>query len=482
MQIFIRKFSEVSGGRFSVESYQDTIYLLNKKLKNLNFQKLKSVILESNYGILPPGNCYNENNPVVFIRATELKEDLQIDFNRAFKVPQEFLTSRVSLQKGDILIAVKGATIGSKKSIAFVNDEIKNTIFNGSIFRIRADNSKIIPKCLAYILDSEILKKQCKANLIANNGVDYLDKEVLQNLFIPNLDFTTQQKIIDIMDKAYKNKKEKENKAKELLDSIDDYLLNELGIVLPKLEDKDIKTRIFIKKFSDLSHSRFDANYHQSYYKELENALEKTKYNTKILKELVIKICSGHWGYDAPQNDDKKYKKCLVIRSTEFDNNFGLSIEKSSRTKYRYIEKENLENLNIKLGDILIEKSGGSENQPVGRVGFITKNLLDKKICFSNFISKISLKDIVYKEFIFYYLNTIHSIKLIQKFQSQTNGIRNLNIDKYLNLKIPLPPLTVQEKMAKEITKRKAKALALQNEAKELLEQAKKEVEYLILA
>lgn len=59
--------------------------------------------------------------------------------------------------------------------------------------------------------------------------------------------------------------------------------------------------------------------------------------------------------------------------------------------------------------------------------------------------------------------------------------IKHLNIDSFLNLKIPLPPLAIQEKIAEEIQKRKQKALKLTEEAKELLEQAKKQVESMIL-
>ena len=49
------------------------------------------------------------------------------------------------------------------------------------------------------------------------------------------------------------------------------------------------------------------------------------------------------------------------------------------------------------------------------------------------------------------------------------------------NLKIPLPPLAVQNKIADEVKKRMQKAESLQKEAKEELEKAKLEVEKIIL-
>ncbi|CAD7775037.1 hypothetical protein AIOGIFDO_01707 [Candidatus Methanoperedenaceae archaeon GB37] len=50
-----------------------------------------------------------------------------------------------------------------------------------------------------------------------------------------------------------------------------------------------------------------------------------------------------------------------------------------------------------------------------------------------------------------------------------------------LQIKIPLPPLAVQNKIAEEVKRRMQKAEQLQKEAKEELEKAKQEVEKMIL-
>ena len=56
-----------------------------------------------------------------------------------------------------------------------------------------------------------------------------------------------------------------------------------------------------------------------------------------------------------------------------------------------------------------------------------------------------------------------------------------INRDSLLNLKIPLPPLEIQNKIAEEVKRRIQKAEELQKEAKEVLEKAKQEVEKMIL-
>ncbi|HEC1548546.1 TPA: restriction endonuclease subunit S, partial [Campylobacter upsaliensis] len=128
-------------------------------------------------------------------------------------------------------------------------------------------------------------------------------------------------------------------------------------------------------------------------------------------------------------------------------------------------------NFQIKNGDILIAMSGS-----VGKICIYNSNklaLLNQRVG----ILKIEkcLNDFVV---------SILQTKIYQHFFARiaTGGVQlNLNEKDILNLKIPLPPLTEQERIAKEISQRKAQAKALKQEAKESLESAKKEVEHIIL-
>ena len=57
----------------------------------------------------------------------------------------------------------------------------------------------------------------------------------------------------------------------------------------------------------------------------------------------------------------------------------------------------------------------------------------------------------------------------------------NINLEEIRALKIPLPPLEIQNKIADEVKARMQKAEQLQKEAKEVLEEAKERVEKIIL-
>jgi len=285
-----------------------------------------------------------------------------------------------------------------------------------------------------------------------------------------------QTEIISIFETAYNAKKQKETQAANLLASIDGYLLNELGITLPPLSDK--KT-YFMSNSRQVSGGRFDPKKYTPENEQLITSLSDGKYKAVTLKNLIVQSVSGDWGIDESRDG---FVEALVIRSTEFDNLFNLNLD-NNRVKYRFINETKLEKINLQVNDLLIEKSGGSENQAVGRIAIITQELADNySLSFSNFIHKIRVdKTRINADYLFVLLKMIHSIKITDLMQSQTNGIRNLIMREYFNIQAPLPPLEKQTEIADHIRAIRAKAKQLQHEAKAELEQAKSVIEKMIL-
>jgi len=138
---------------------------------------------------------------------------------------------------------------------------------------------------------------------------------------------------------------------------------------------------------------------------------------------------------------------------------------------------------NLKPYDLLIEKSGGSPDQPVGRISLLTKDLFENNtLCYSNFIHKIRVDTTkVDPSYLFCFLKTIHNIKITEIMQSQTNGIRNLIMSEYFNQSIVLPKLEKQIEIGKEANRRRLEARRLSEEADKVLEEARAEIERMIL-
>jgi restriction endonuclease S subunit len=130
----------------------------------------------------------------------------------------------------------------------------------------------------------------------------------------------------------------------------------------------------------------------------------------------------------------------------------------------------------------LIEKSGGSPDQPVGRIAFLTKEIVESNtLCYSNFIHKIRVDNSeVIPEYAYFYLKTMYNIGFTESMQSQTNGIRNLIMNEYFKQIILLPEKDKQTQLVNNIKAMQVKAKQLQEEAMVVLEKAKKEVENMI--
>jgi type I restriction enzyme M protein len=167
----------------------------------------------------------------------------------------------------------------------------------------------------------------------------------------------------------------------------------------------------------------------------------KTKWDLVKLGDIVETI-NGLW-----IGKKKPFKKVTVIRNTNFkDGKLNLS-----DIAILDVEKKQFENRKLEFGDIILEKSGGSNTQAVGRVVFF--NINDDNFSFSNFTTRLRvLSNEVKKEFLFIFLNYFYDLGYTFLFQNGASGIKNLDMQKYLSIKIPLPPLEIQNKIVSEIS------------------------------
>lgn len=137
-----------------------------------------------------------------------------------------------------------------------------------------------------------------------------------------------------------------------------------------------------------------------------------------IVDSLPINDVSGNWGEEDTKANENLIS-CLTIRATEFDNKYNLNFD-NNRTKYRKYNLIDYEKIKLYPNDILIEKSGGSDNQPVGWVAFIEKEMVEtNRLTYSNFIHKIVINETkAVPRYIFEYLRLIHNIKITEVMQT----------------------------------------------------------------
>lgn len=163
------------------------------------------------------------------------------------------------------------------------------------------------------------------------------------------------------------------------------------------------------------------------------------------LSDLFEKPISGEWGVEATHSEGAK-----VIRTTNFTNIGKLDLSKG--VAVRNIDRSTIARKRLIPGDIIIEKSGGSPSQPVGRVVFFDIND-DTYLC-NNFTSILRAKQHSFPKYLLYILLYLHKLNIVSKYQNKTTGIINLKLNDYLkNIEIPLPPIETQKKIANVLDK-----------------------------
>lgn len=278
-----------------------------------------------------------------------------------------------------------------------------------------------------------------------------------------------QSKVVSIMDTAYTRRKQKEAEAQQLLDSIDDYLLDELGIELPEQEKDTIQNRMFIRRLSELSGGRFDPDYFQEEYEKLQNSLQQGNFESKEIRVATDSVINGNTPASTDYSDVETAYPIIKVKSYEGE---YISFKKLGFTSVKKIKQ-------AKKNDIFI-LSAAHQASYVGR--FI--KLLDSEPPENtSFVGELICirpnKDNCNPMYLFSLLNLeVCKVLLNREKTGQTSHIYPTDI-KHIN--IPLPPLEEQNKFADQIIEIRNQAKQLQQQAKEELEKTKKEVEAMIL-
>ena len=169
------------------------------------------------------------------------------------------------------------------------------------------------------------------------------------------------------------------------------------------------------------------------------------------LKTTISKIQSGFWGDDPDGEND-----VICLRVADF-NRDNFMINDMKLTLRSVSPKDKLPRI-LKKGDLLIEKSGGGDNQPVGTVAYFNK---EYEAISSNFLSLLRPKPIHDGRFLCYLFATLYASRINIKSIKQTTGIQNIDLESYLDEKALIPPLPIQKAIAAYLDKETTRIDAL---------------------
>ena len=413
--------------------------LYNQSVQHALFPmvKLKSLLLSKpQYGANEAGIIRDNNEQPRYIRITDIDENGLISLDELGATVAN-LDDKYILNENDIVIARSGATVGK----AYIHKLLPYTcVYAGYLIRFVVDSEKILPDYLFAYTQLSPYKEWVNA-IQRPSAQPNINAEEYQSLEIPLPNLSKQQEIVAYINAAYTQKQAKEAEAQQLLDSIDDYLLKELGITIPNVDDK-LKNRIFFSSFSKIEGNRIDPIY--SLY--LDKNASSAKYDNTSLRS-VAHIEKGN-----------------TLSSSDVEEGNIPVIAGGQTSPYNH-NKSNYK------GNIITVSASGAY---AGYVWYHDYPIYATDCCV------IFSKD----ESIFITKYLFEVLKLQQNgiYRSQTGAAQpHVYASDLQMLNIPVVSIKKQKEIVDYIANIRTRAKALQAEGKAILEDAKRKVEEMII-
>lgn len=178
------------------------------------------------------------------------------------------------------------------------------------------------------------------------------------------------------------------------------------------------------------------------------------------LSDVIELTFPGEWGED--DNDESGIK---VIRTTNFTNIGKLNLKDVVTRK---IDSAKIDKKRLHRGDIILERSGGTNENPVGRVVYFDE---EGDYLFNNFTQLLRCKSDYNSIFVFYALFCYYQSNkaVLRQMAKKTTGIMNLKMDDYWKIPIPMIDKDEQNKFV-EIYKQADKSKSELNKSIEAID------------
>ncbi len=153
-------------------------------------------------------------------------------------------------------------------------------------------------------------------------------------------------------------------------------------------------------------------------------------WSMRRLRASISDCANGVWGSDPNGKDD-----LICVRVADFDRvSHRVSLKKKT---LRAIPLSARSRRLLRNGDLLLEKSGGGDLQPVGAV--VSYDHDDPAVC-SNFVARMPLADGYDSHFAVSLHFTLYASRINVLSIKQTTGIQNLDSKAYLREVVAFPP------------------------------------------
>ena len=177
-----------------------------------------------------------------------------------------------------------------------------------------------------------------------------------------------------------------------------------------------------------------------------------SSFSVTNMGDVFEEYIGGGWGND--EVSEEFPISASVIRGADFPSVWHYDV---STCPKRFHKKSNYKSRQLHDGDIVMEISGGTSEQPVGRTVLVTQDLIDRfeggRVICASFCKMISLnKEKISPYFFYFWMHYLYDTRIIDRFQLQSTGIINFKFESFLRKgDVMIPPQKLQEAFDKKI-------------------------------
>jgi type I restriction enzyme S subunit len=457
-------FFDYINDRIDSPFFNNRFISLISRIKSISYEPLHKIVNFSSE-TWNQKDFFDEYFPYIEISAIDIRTGFITEIDNVSKANAPSRARKIIRNK-DIVISM---TRPNRGAISLINNMNNIFIASTGFAVIREINDEVLREYLYIVLRLNFSLIQMEQR---SSGGNYpaITEDELKKILIPLPPKEIQQQIVDLYNHAVEEKQAKEQEAKELLTSIDEYLLKELGIVLPK-KNISINNRFYEIKFAHLFGNRYDPYFHQPYFEKAFFEIEKTKYPIKPLKELSVLITSGITPLAGGDSYTSFNEGIPFVRSGDIDVDGNIDFKKLLYIKSS-VHEGLMKSSKLIQNDILIAIVGAT----IGQVGIY------KYECEANInqaIALVRLKEDISSNYVKEFMkSSIGQLNLDRLKRPVARA--NINLEEIASIQIVLPQIEKQNEIAEHIQSIRTKAKQLQEKATEGLEKAKREVERMI--
>lgn len=391
---------------------------------------------------------------IPFFRSKNISE-YEIDWTDIKYISFDFHNKlkKSALAPGDVAIVRTG-----KPGTACVIPDTVQVANCSDLVIVRTNKSVLNPNYLAYFLNSTA-RSQVNAHLVGAVQ-QHFNVASAKKIKVPVPSIEEQQRIANILgtldDKIALNRQ-----INQTLEAMAQALFKSWFVdfepvraKLAALETGEDPTRAAMRAISGKTNAELDTlqTTDPDAYAQLEttaslfpDALEESElgmvpegWEVRPFGNYLSSTIGGDWGKD--ESDEKHTVQALILRGTDLPDVYA-GID--NNIPKRWVEPKKLKGRQLEAGDIVIEVSGGSKNQPTGRSLLITNTLLERLGSIvepASFCRRFTPQSFERGIFLALLLSKIYAEGKTWQYQNQSTGISNFQTISFLEREFVIMP------------------------------------------